>query len=142
MDSTSPPNWAYPATDPRFSAANNPPGAVGDYAGCVGDMRGTSNNPSTPQWFATTANGAIILGNPSNNNSQFTSNTNMMSISDGTSNTFLAGEKHVPQIGWGHPKVGDGAIYSGAWTTFAGRMAGIEDPLARGPDGPDAERAI
>jgi hypothetical protein len=55
-------------------------------------------------------------------------------ITDGTSSTFLAGEKHVPQGMFGRAKVGDGPLYSGAWTCFAGRIAGIEDPLARGPN--------
>ena len=55
-------------------------------------------------------------------------------IEDGTSNTFLAGEKHVPAGMFGRLKVGDGPIYSGAWSAFPGRIAGIEDPLARGPN--------
>src|SRR5262249_21253820 len=43
------------------------------------------------------------------------------------------GEKHVPLGMFGRPKVGDGPLYSGAWTCFSARLAGIEDPLARGP---------
>jgi len=35
---------------------------------------------------------------------------------------------------FGHLKVGDGPLYSGAWTSFSGRVAGLEDPLARGPN--------
>jgi len=35
---------------------------------------------------------------------------------------------------FGMLKVGDGPIYSGAWSAFPGRIAGIEDPLARGAD--------
>ena len=54
-------------------------------------------------------------------------------ILDGSSNTFLAGEKHVPQGMFGRLKVGDGPIYSGAWSAFPGRIAGIEDPIAKGP---------
>jgi prepilin-type processing-associated H-X9-DG protein len=145
QDPTPPPNHVPTgALQFRFSAANNPPGAVGDYAVCVGDMRGTPNNPNAQHWFNTNSNGAIIIGTPtptvSNNAPQslvvtgFRSNTNMGSISDGTSNTFLAGEKHVPAGMLGRAKVGDGPLYSGAWTVFAGRLAGIEDPLARGPN--------
>ncbi|HXG09610.1 MAG TPA: DUF1559 domain-containing protein [Gemmataceae bacterium] len=127
----------------RFSAANNPPGALADYAACVGDMRGNPNNPNQQNWFNTQSNGAIIIGNPSpappnpapatQQVISFTSNTNLVRIIDGTSNTFLAGEKHVPQGMFGRLKVGDGPAYSGAWTCFSARLAGIEDPLARGP---------
>lgn len=34
---------------------------------------------------------------------------------------------------FGRLKVGDGPLYSGAWTCFAARLAGIEDPLAQSP---------
>ena len=55
------------------------------------------------------------------------------SITDGLSNTFLCGEKHVPQGMFGRAKVGDGYIYNGVRTTYSGRVAGINDPLAKGP---------
>src|SRR5688572_20172753 len=45
LDTTPPPNPTG-SSQFRFSAANNPPGATGDYAACVGDMRGTPNNPN------------------------------------------------------------------------------------------------
>jgi prepilin-type processing-associated H-X9-DG protein len=35
---------------------------------------------------------------------------------------------------FGRVRVGDGPLYSGSWTCFAGRIAGFEDPLARGPN--------
>lgn len=127
----------------RFGPQNNVPGALGDYAACVGDMRGSPNNPSAQNWFNTSSNGAIIIGNPTpsvaTNSAQtlvlttWTSNTSFNKILDGSSNTFLAGEKHVPQGMFGRLKVGDGPIYSGAWSAFPGRIAGIEDPLATGP---------
>src|SRR5262245_48001836 len=49
------PNPAAPseAAQFRFGPANNPPGALGDYAVCGGDMRGTPNNPSSQNWFNT-----------------------------------------------------------------------------------------
>ncbi len=137
-DATPPPD-PHPAgtLEPRFRAANNPPGALGDYAACVGDMRGTPNNPSNEHWFDTQANGAIILATETTNAdgtvTAFTSNTRLSDITDGTSNTFLAGEKHVPVGMFGRLKVGDGPLYSGAWTCFAGRLAGFEDPLAQSP---------
>jgi prepilin-type N-terminal cleavage/methylation domain-containing protein len=135
-DANPPPNFAYSGSvQARFGAPNNPPGACGDYAACVGDFRGSANNPSSPQWFAITANGAIILATVvSGTPPQFKSNTRLAVITDGTSSTFLAGEKHIPMKMFGHLKVGDGPLYSGAWTSFAGRVAGLEDPLARGPN--------
>jgi prepilin-type N-terminal cleavage/methylation domain-containing protein len=127
----------------RFGTSNNPPGALGDYAVCVGDMRGSPNDPNNQHWFDTNSNGAIIIGNTiptvSTTSAQtlvlttWTSNTSFNKILDGASNTFLAGEKHVPLGMFGRLKVGDGPIYSGAWTSFAGRLGGIEDPIANGP---------
>jgi len=89
-DTNPPPNWNFTGTvQARFSAANNPPGACGDYAANVGDFRGSGNNPSSPQWFAVTANGPIILatvvaGTPP----QFQSNTRLANITDGTRYVF------------------------------------------------------
>lgn len=144
VHSTTPPPATDASTEQRFSAANNLPGAVGDYAACVGDMRGIANNPNAQAWFNTNSNGAIIIGvplpapaNPSPATTavtSWTSFTRLAMIEDGTSNTFLAGEKHVPNKMFGHLKAGDGPIYSGAWSAFPGRIAGIEDPLARGPN--------
>jgi prepilin-type N-terminal cleavage/methylation domain-containing protein len=141
-DARVPPPWDSGGTQLRFSAANNPPGAMTDYAACVGDFRGGPNNPNSPQWFSVQANGAMTLATvpstpPQGANTPiptFVSNTRMDSITDGTSNTFLIGEKHVPQGALGRLKAGDGPAFSGAWTTYAGRAAGIEDPLARGPN--------
>src|SRR4029079_10265528 len=61
-------------------------------------------------------------------------NTRLSMIEDGTSNTFLAGEKQIPSKMFGRLKVGDGPIYSGSWSAIPGRIAGLEDPLSRGPN--------
>jgi prepilin-type N-terminal cleavage/methylation domain-containing protein len=131
---TAPPPEAHGAlSDPRFVAAHHPAGALGDYAGCIGDMRGTPNNPNSQQWPSTKANGALITGTQLAGGG-YHSNTKLSSIIDGTSNTFLAGEKHVPINMFGRGRVGDSSIYNGVWTCYAGRVAGIEDPLAQSPN--------
>jgi prepilin-type N-terminal cleavage/methylation domain-containing protein len=143
-DSTPPPTpQSAGATEVRFSATNNLPGALGDYAACIGDMRGNPNNPNSQNWFNIQSNGAIIIANPmpappnpapaNQSVPTWSGNTRFANLEDGSSNVFLAGEKHVPQGMFGRLKVGDGPIYSGAWSVFPGRIAGFEDPLARGP---------
>jgi prepilin-type N-terminal cleavage/methylation domain-containing protein/prepilin-type processing-associated H-X9-DG protein len=146
-DATAVPPWDSSGGQFRFSAANNPAGAMTDYAACVGDFRGAPNNPSTPRWFAVDANGAMVLATSSVAGSGLTARvdafrggTNIAAITDGTSNTFLAGEKHVPQGALGRLKAGDGPAFSGAWTSYSGRVAGIEDPLGQGPQ--DISRSI
>src|SRR5262249_38234113 len=121
-DATPPPEpQPAEALQSRFSVANNPPGAVGDYAACVGGMRGTPNDPNAQNWFNTNSNGAIIIGtstpsvsttSPASTAITWKSNTNIQAIADGTSNTFLVGEKHVPTGMLGRAKVGDGSIYN------------------------------
>jgi prepilin-type N-terminal cleavage/methylation domain-containing protein len=138
--------WTTPQTgvEARFQAANHPPGALTDYAACVGDMRGVPNNPSAQNWFNVNSSGPIIIGTttptvntgspPTTVLTSWKSVTRMAMITDGTSNTFMVGEKHVPAGYFGWLRVGDGPAYSGAWTAYAGRIAGIEDPLGEGPD--------
>ena len=131
-DDTPPPEMGSPPTDPRFGIDHHPAGALGDYAACVGDMRGTTGSPTHQEWPDVTANGAMIRGTLHSDGS-FRSNTRIGSITDGTSSTFLIGEKHVPLGMFGRAKVGDSSIYNGVWTTYSGRVAGVEDPLAQSP---------
>jgi prepilin-type processing-associated H-X9-DG protein len=105
-------------TNTRYRA-----GAVGDYAACVGTF-----NSGT--WFNERANGAIIDGRNSFNKS----NTSLDKILDGTSNTLMVGEKHVPIGQFGRGRFGDGSIYNGIETVYSGRIAGPEDLLALGPN--------
>jgi prepilin-type N-terminal cleavage/methylation domain-containing protein/prepilin-type processing-associated H-X9-DG protein len=117
----------------RFSGPNQPPGALGDYAGNIGEY-GFFANPPVEVWAGTTANGALIQGNLNTTTGTITSNTRIQTISDGTTNTFLAGEKHVPKGMFGRLKVGDGSIYCGVWSVYSGRIAGIGVPLGKGPN--------
>jgi prepilin-type N-terminal cleavage/methylation domain-containing protein/prepilin-type processing-associated H-X9-DG protein len=132
-DITPPPNFVpNGAADPRFSGPNQPPGALGDYAANLGEY-GYFASPPTEVCFGTAANGALAQGSISNTG-VITSYTSLSSITDGTTNTFLVGEKHVPAGMFGRLKVGDGSIYCGVWSTYSGRIAGVGVPLAQGPN--------
>ncbi|QEL13240.1 DUF1559 domain-containing protein [Limnoglobus roseus] len=133
-DSTPPPTFTATGTlDTRFGPANSPPGALGDYAGCIGSVNGYPSNPTSIDWSSTRANGMLVQGEAPVGTT-FRGVTKFASVTDGLSNTFLAGEKHVPQGMFGKLKVGDGSIYNGIWSTYSGRVAGPEDPLATGPN--------
>jgi prepilin-type N-terminal cleavage/methylation domain-containing protein len=131
-DTTPPPDFTGPFTDSRFFGTNNPPGALGDYAGSVGSCTAYPPTSTSVIWSGLNANGALIQG-VLNTDGSFRSQTRLDSITDGTSNTFLAGEKHVPLGMFGRAKVGDGSIYNGVWTIYSGRLAGPEDLLAQSP---------
>jgi prepilin-type processing-associated H-X9-DG protein len=141
----------------------NQPGACGDYACCAGDA---SNHHNRNQ---RSANGAMINGKltfsyiprqsgengidqPNANPPElplitiqsFTSYTNIAQIVDGTSHTFLIGEKHVVLGHFGEESyrdlsgrtvtVGDKAYYSGLGYDTAQRVAGANFPLAPNPE--------
>jgi prepilin-type N-terminal cleavage/methylation domain-containing protein/prepilin-type processing-associated H-X9-DG protein len=123
------------AADARFGPALSPPGALGDYAGSVGSVVTypvPAGGSAAIVWAGTAANGALIQGDAPAGTA-FRGRTTFRSVQDGLSNTFLAGEKHVPRGQFGRLKVGDGSVYNGIWTTYSGRCAGPDDPLAAGP---------
>jgi prepilin-type N-terminal cleavage/methylation domain-containing protein/prepilin-type processing-associated H-X9-DG protein len=133
-DFSPPPEFTPTGTaDARFSGENHPPGALGDYAANLGEY-GFYRSPPVETWTGALANGALARAETfSATTMTFTSATRMLSITDGTSNTFLVGEKHVPAGMFGRLKVGDGSIYCGIWGAYSGRIAGIGHPLAQGP---------
>jgi hypothetical protein len=118
-------------------SAPNIPGALGDYAVCDGDDANGDFNTQT-------ANGAIITAEYTNSGSgpfiitHWRSLTNIASITDGASNTFLVGEKHVKLGTFGQNSAsggyGDGSIYNGdPENQYAARIAGPSFPLALSP---------
>jgi prepilin-type N-terminal cleavage/methylation domain-containing protein len=110
------------------------PGALGDYACCEGD----NNNG---QFNTDQADGALIIAEYTHAAgwsgpwiiTHWRSRTSFKSITDGVSNTFLAGEKHVPRGHWG-TTTGDGSIWNGdPENQNAGRCAGASYLLAHSP---------
>jgi prepilin-type N-terminal cleavage/methylation domain-containing protein len=119
------------------------PGALGDYGVCDGD------DSSGHAYNSEFANGAIIISsygvNPPGVAHDWHSLTNIRSIQDGLSYTFLAGERHVIPgkfgVGGDYTNVGDphgdGSIYNGdPENQNAGRIASPACPLALSPFDP------
>jgi prepilin-type N-terminal cleavage/methylation domain-containing protein/prepilin-type processing-associated H-X9-DG protein len=112
------------------SGNNSLRGAVGDYAGNAG-----SNERGGDQYWRPGANGTIITADMFDENNfrlkqltQWESNVVFKMITDGLSNTFLAGEKHIP-INAGDSQ---GSIYNGDNQNNCSRVAGRIAPIAYG----------
>ena len=133
--------------DPWPGAASNYPGALGDYGSCDGDN-------DNGQFNLADADGAIILaiythaGSSPETITHWRSQTTFTSITDGTSNTFMVGEKHVKlgEFGVGGYAVGggggqgDGCIYNGdPQSENSSRVAGSSYLLARPTDTYDGQ---
>jgi hypothetical protein len=111
------------ATEPRLSGAHSLfPGALGDYAACNGT---TGNDIFNPSISSVGPNGAIRLG-------MGLRGVRMAEITDGASNTFLIGEKHVPQGHWGEGPW-DCSMYEGDNCLCSTRSAGKFYHLASDP---------
>jgi prepilin-type N-terminal cleavage/methylation domain-containing protein/prepilin-type processing-associated H-X9-DG protein len=112
------------------------PGALIDYAVCSGDRT------SYPAGYLDdpTANGAIIqsmateVTNGLETVTTWRSRTSLASIVDGTSNTIMAGEKHVYYTKYGNSTV-DNSGYDGNFDPprNIARVGGPEFPIAPGP---------
>ena len=73
-----------------LSTGDAQPGAIADYAGAYGTGVGNPNGAMVPATF--------VQGTDASNNTivaSFRGQINLLSITDGTSNTFLIGEAHV-----------------------------------------------
>jgi prepilin-type processing-associated H-X9-DG protein len=100
---------------------------LGDYACNGGQFSGAIvDNPA--------CNGVMCMANGQIANNRGISLTDIV---DGTSNTFLVGEKHAPLSKWGQsgPSWGEGAIYNGEFPRNFARIAGAPSfSLGQGPD--------
>lgn len=97
--------------------ATAPKGALGDYAAASSDT--TANVPGA--YDMNDANGSIITG--IRTGTQWDSQTRLTSITDGTSNTVLIGEKHVRRGFFGNTG-GDRTIWNGDTIDIFARAAG------------------
>src|SRR5262249_33215668 len=128
-----PPSLTKPGVEGK--GANDLPGSAGDYAGCGGDRVGYGGelDGNTGSGAPTPANGVMIIADSSVQGGVVTrwyGQINFARITDGTSNTFLIGEKHVP-IRTMNGDEGDCSIYDGNWKRTLGRVAG-DGPAAPG----------
>ena len=107
------------------AGATNTKGAVGDYAGNAGN-----NNRGGLMYWRPGANGTIITAKMFDENftgrRDWQSEVDFTSITDGLSNTFLAGEKHVPTAAGER----QGSLYNGDNQNNCARVAGRVAPLA------------
>lgn len=111
-------------TQPRFSDPNSnsppeTPGALGDYAACVG----TSGIDIWDQGIGYAPDGAFVLGV----NGQ---GRPMSDFTDGLSSTIFIGDKHVPLGTFGEGPY-DNALYNGLNLGSWGRGLGPPFPLAQ-----------
>jgi prepilin-type N-terminal cleavage/methylation domain-containing protein/prepilin-type processing-associated H-X9-DG protein len=91
-------------------------GATGDYAG-NGGWNSSPEDGGNPQGFnGPLCRGVLIMANHTNDGSynpiKWSARLKWKSILDGTSSTFLAGERHVEAKGYGNFNKGDGSIYN------------------------------
>ena len=152
-------SWANEKPGPFEASIRHTPGALGDYACVAGDDTCAPDDDQRPEcsFNGRDANGIMILGkgirdtegplseDVSNTRLQllgWKGRTSVRSVTDGLSNTFLVGEKHVrPEdfgiMMWkgascppGAQCGGDGSIYNGDHPNNFSRIAGPGYALA------------
>ena len=120
-----------PQTEPRLSTSGDvlqgttdpsTPGALADYAACAGDPDGEIDY----WWSERPANGAFWYGRRSSEIRRI----KLTDIRDGTTNTFLFGEKHIPSFQFGVAP--DSSVFNGDHGSSF-KQAGTRAPLGKGP---------
>ena len=113
--------------------AQQHPGALGDYACNGGQFAGAIVDDPLCRGAMCQASSQLVNSQIVNSTPQ----TRLADFLDGTSHTFLIGEKHVPlsKFGQSGPSWGDGAIYNGDFPRNFSRIAGNPKfNLGQGPD--------
>ena len=109
-------------------------GAVGDYAGNHGDLSPGAWGSPNDLWFGGNGTGVIISSRAiceSGSPQDWIDHIRVADITDGASNTFLAGELHVSQGRLGEfPE--NPPMYDGDYFGAASRIGGPTMPLSRG----------
>ena len=111
-------------------------GALCDYAGNHGDLSPGATGDPTDFYFGGNGTGVIISVRPNCKNGEAVSPSDrirMASVSDGTSNTFLFGEKFVPTAQLEQFPF-DSPAYDGDHLPASCRLAGPGLRLANGPN--------
>ncbi len=126
---------SYDRFDGGGPDSNFYPGALGDYACASGDRLGY-----TGVFDSADANGAMIEADAqvvARRVTSWRSRTSLNSLTDGTSNTILIGEKHVDPAMYGQG-IADFAAYHGGITSACNvaRVGGPGFPLALDPFSP------
>jgi prepilin-type N-terminal cleavage/methylation domain-containing protein len=117
----------YEVSSTGIPDSNEHPGSLGDYACNGGQFSGPIvDNPA--------CNGVMCMADGQSVNNKGIALTD---ITDGTSNTFLVGEKHAPLSKWGQsgPSYGEGSVYNGEFPRNFARIAGAPSfSIAQSPD--------
>jgi hypothetical protein len=126
------PVWLSTSGDGRDPGGANIPGALGDYA-CTP----ASADPQQTRWMTPDANGALIVGQVIEQDSErivkWRSRTRFDDLKRGLAYTILIGEKHVLLDGFGQASLGDGSLYNSASPANIARLIDADRPLAQGP---------
>jgi prepilin-type N-terminal cleavage/methylation domain-containing protein len=119
---------------PSVASIYSAQGSTGDYAGNHGkNVRGADAGtpPIIPDDFGVIATPQCFATSSCKN---FKSTVAFKNITDGTSKTFLVGEKHVPPTQYAIEASPDDSIYQGDYISNHARGAGLLCPPAQNPD--------
>ena len=114
-----------------------PGGAVADYVANHGDLSPGAAGLPTDFYWGGQGTGVIVSSRPKVNNGQierdWLDKVKIADVTDGTSNTLLVGEPHIPRSERNSTPY-NGPAYFGRYLTNYARVGGPGVPLAHGPD--------